>query len=56
MSINILQVTAAGIESLLDGDFNKTVEKFPFDGWSLDDVSDEEFLELKLKFRASHML
>lgn len=49
-------MTAAGIESLLDGDFNKFVEKFPFDGWLLDEVSEEEFLKLKLKFRASHML
>ncbi len=51
-----VQITAAGIESLLHGDFNSSVEKFPFDDWSLEGVSDEDFMKLKLKFRATHMI
>ncbi len=50
---NIAQISAAGIESLIDGNFNNSVEKFPFDGWSLSGVSEEEFKELKMRFRAT---
>jgi len=50
------QITTTGIRSLLTGDFNNYVEKFPFDGWSMKGVSEEEFYKLKLKFRAADMI
>lgn len=51
-----LQITRVGIDSLLNGDFNNRVEKFPFVGWSLDGVCGEEFKNLESKFRVTHLV
>lgn len=45
-----MQVTVAGIRALRDGPFGKTIELFPFDSWSLKDVSQEEFKRLSQEF------
>lgn len=50
-----LQISVAGITALQTGLFAKTIEYFPFSGWSLFGVDVENFEKIGQSFRSHYM-
>lgn len=42
--------------SMCEGPFAESIEKFPFDKWSLANVSAQEFGEMEKQFRSYDMM
>lgn len=52
----MFQITPDGITALKNGEFAKSIEKFPFTSWSLANVSKENFKKMEKGFRSFDMI